>query len=88
MGRKRNPVRYKSNLNKNYDAKNMMHSFRLLQMCIEIANGGTFNADRRGIDREFLLNVKNHKYEYEEIIEMLDKKKEEMDKAISESKIP
>ncbi len=85
---KRNPVRYKSNLNKNYDAKNMMHSFRLLQMCIEIANGGTFNADRRGIDREFLLNVKNHKYEYEEIIEMLDKKKEEMDKAISESKIP
>lgn len=85
---KRNPVRYKSNLNKNYDAKNMMHSFRLLQMCIEIAKGEGFKADRRGIDREFLLDVKNHKYEYDEIIQMLEGKKEEMDKAIIESTIP
>lgn len=85
---KRNPVRYKSNLNKNYDAKNMMHSFRLLQMCIEIAKGEGFKADRRGIDREFLLDVKNHKYEYDEIIKMLEEKKEEMDKAIAESTIP
>lgn len=85
---KRNPVRYKSNLNKNYDAKNMLHSFRLLQMCIEIAKGEGFHSDRRGRDREFLLDVKNHKYEYEEIIDMLDKKKCEMDEAIAESNIP
>ena len=70
------------------NSKNMMHSFRLLQMCIEIAKGEGFKADRRGIDREFLLDVKNHKYEYDEIIKMLEEKKEEMDKAIAESTIP
>lgn len=84
----RNPVRYESNLNKNYDAKNVMHSFRLIAMCTEIANGDGFNVDRTEIDRDFLLNVKNHKYEYDEIIEKLEQKKSEMDTAISKSTLP
>ena len=35
---KRNEERYKSNIshNKNYDAKNMMHTFRLLHMAKEV----------------------------------------------------
>lgn len=84
----RNPVRYESNLDKNYDSKNMMHSFRLMQMCIEIAQDKGFNCDRRNIDREFLLNIRNHKYEYDELIAMLDKKKDEMNEAIKNSDLP
>ena len=84
----RNPVRYESNLNKNYDAKNVSHAFRLLAMCTEIAQGKGFIVNRRGIDREFLLDVKNHKYEYDEVISMLDERKKVMDEAIAASTLP
>lgn len=69
------------------NSKNMMHSFRLINMCTEIANGNGFNCDRRNIDRDFLLDVKSHKYEYEEIMKMLTDKKNIMDEAIKNSKI-
>lgn len=84
----RNPVRYAENKDKNYDAKNVSHSFRLMNMCTEIAQGKGFIVNRRGIDREFLLDVKQHKYEYDDIIKMLDAKKIEMDKAITSSTLP
>lgn len=84
----RNPVRYESNLNKNYDAKNVSQAFRLIAMCTEIAQGKGFNVNRRNIDRDFLLDVKNHKYEYDDVIKMLDEKKRIMDDAISKSTLP
>lgn len=84
----RNPVRYESNLKKSYDAKNMCECFRLINCGIEIANGEGYKVDRSGIDAEFLLDVKNHKYEYEELMEMLKKKNEEMEKAMANSTIP
>lgn len=84
----RNPVRYAENKDKNYDAKNVSHSFRLMNMCIEIAQGKGFIVNRRGIDREFLLDVKQHKYEYDDIIKLLDAKKIEMDEAIASSTLP
>lgn len=84
----RNPKRYESNLEKNYDSKNCMHSFRLMNMCIEIAKGESVKLDRTSIDREFLMDIRNHKFEYDEIADMIDKKKEEMDLAINQSNIP
>lgn len=84
----RNPVRYAENKDKNYDAKNVSHAFRLMNMCIEIAQGKGFIVNRRGIDREFLLDVKQHKYEYDDIIKLLDVKKTEMDEAIASSTLP
>jgi hypothetical protein len=84
----RNPQRYLSNLNKNYDSKNMMHSFRLVKMCIEIAQGKGFNCDRTNIDRQFLLDIKNHKFEYDELINKLEQLKNEMDDAIAKSELP
>ena len=84
----RNPVRYAENKDKNYDAKNVSHAFRLINMCIEIAQGKGFIVNRRGIDREFLLDVKQHKYEYDDIIKLLDAKKIEMDEAIASSTLP
>lgn len=84
----RNPVRYESNLKKSYDAKNMCECFRLINCGIEIANGKGYKVDRSNIDADFLLDVKNHKYEYEELMEMLEKKNDEMEKAMAESTIP
>ena len=51
---------------KNYDAKNMMHVFRLLLMAKEIAAEGKINVFRN--DREFLLDIKQGKYEYDELV--------------------
>lgn len=84
----RNPVRYASNLNKNYDSKNCAHCLRIMQNCIEIARGEGFKVNRRNIDRDFLIDVRNHKYEYDEIMEIVKKKKEEMDEAIANSTLP
>jgi hypothetical protein len=78
----RNPKRYESNLDKNYDSKNMMHCVRPLTMGIEIATTGKVNVDRTNIDRDFLLNIRLGNTSYEEIIEYADKKKRELIDAI------
>lgn len=85
---KRNPVRYESNLGKNYDSKNMSHTMRLMRMGKELALGQGFNVDRTNIDREYLLSVKNHKVEYDDIMTQVEKEKEEMEEAIKTSMLP
>ncbi|MEL6926094.1 MAG: nucleotidyltransferase domain-containing protein, partial [Bacteroidota bacterium] len=66
---KRNEHRYQSTMQhgKQYDAKNMMHTFRLLHMAKEMAETGSF-ALRRTVDREFLLNIREGKFEYEYLV--------------------
>lgn len=86
--KERNPVRYESNLNKNYDAKNASHCVRIINMCIEIASGKGFNVNRRNIDREFLLDIKNHKYEYDDLMKIIEEKEKEMADAIATSTLP
>lgn len=83
----RNPIRYQANLNKNYDAKNMSECFRLVQTCIEIANGDTYHVNRQGIDAPFLLDIRAHKFEYDELMDKLEGKIEEMNTAIEKSTI-
>ena len=84
---KRNPVRYESNLNKNYDSKNVMHCMRLVRMAKELAQGKGFNVVRT-FDRNYLLDIRNHKYEYEEVMEQLEKEKAEMEDAIAKCALP
>ena len=86
--KKRNPIRYEGNLNKNYDAKNMCECFRLINMGIEIASGQGVKVNRHDIDRDFLLDVKNHKYEYDELIKMVQDKTEEMNNLMKNSNLP
>ena len=38
-------------------------------------------------DREFLMNVRNHKFEYEEIIEQLEEDKKRMNQVMEKSTI-
>ena len=85
---KRNQVRYESNLGHNYDSKNVMHCFRLLNMGLEIAKTGKVQINRTGIDADFLLDIRNHKYEYEYLIKELEKKKVELDEAVANSTLP
>lgn len=82
----RNPKRYESNLEKNYDSKNMMHCMRLIHMGQEIAEGKGIILQRTD-DKEFLMNIRNHKYEYDELMEKIDADKEALDRAIANSTI-
>jgi hypothetical protein len=85
---KRNPVRYESNLGKSYDAKNMSECIRLVRTCTEIAEGGTYKVNRKGIDDKFLLRVRAHDFEYEELMDIANADIEKMELAIEHSTIP
>jgi hypothetical protein len=84
----RNPKRYESNLDKNYDSKNMMHCMRLIHMGYEIATGQGIILDRNVAgDREFLMNIRNHKYEYDELMEIVTADEAKLHEAIAKSTI-
>lgn len=85
--KERNPERYRSNLDKSYDSKNMMHMFRLVHMASEIAEGRGVILERT-YDRQFLLNVRNHKYEYDELMAMLEEDASRMNALMNASTIP
>lgn len=84
--KERNPKRYESNLDKSYDSKNMMHCFRMIHMACEIAEGKGVILQRTW-DREFLVDVRNHKFEYDEIIDLLEEEKERMNQLMEQSTI-
>lgn len=85
---KRNPVRYESNLNQNYDGKNMSHCMRLTRMGKELALGQGLRIDRTDIDRDYLLSIKNHELEYDEVLAQANKEKAEMEAAQASSTLP
>ena len=64
----RNEIRFASNGNSNYDRKNMAHTIRLLHMGKELAENKGFNVVRTW-DRDMILDIRNGKYTYEEIME-------------------
>ena len=39
-------------------------------------------------DHDFLMDIRNHKYEYDDLITLLDKEKEEMDELMKQSNLP
>ena len=84
---KRNPARYESNLKSNYDVKNVAHCVRLLHMGKELAEGKGFNVVRTW-DRDMILDIRNHKYEYEEIIEYIEKVFAEMKELAEKCNLP
>ena len=70
----RNEERYENTLQhgKNYDAKNMMHTIRLLDMAEEIATGRRVIVRRP--NRDFLLRVRRGEFSYEELVAMAEEK--------------
>lgn len=85
---KRNPHRYNDNVshNQNYDGKNMMHCLRMLDMAIEVAEGKGINLVRP--NREWLLSVRKGLVRYDEIINLIEEKKNRMDESFSKSDLP
>jgi hypothetical protein len=86
--KKRNDARYQQTLShgKNYDSKNMMHTFRLLSMAEEIATCKKVIVPRE--DRDFLLSIRNGGFEYDELIEMVEMKMKTIEALYAQSDLP
>lgn len=84
----RNPERYKLNKDHNWDSKNMCHCVRIMTMATEIAKGEGLKLDRTGIDRDWLLKIKNHGVSYDEIMKYVENLKETMEEEFEKSKLP
>ena len=84
---KRNESRYENNIEhgKNYDSKNMMHTFRLLDMAEEILSEGKIYVSRK--NREELLKIRNGEYQYDKLIEMANDKMKVVEQAFEHSKL-
>ena len=84
----RNETRYESTLShgKHYDAKNMMHTFRLLHMAEEIAREGKIIVRRQ--DRDFLMKIREGAFEYETLLEMVVEKTEQITELYIKSDLP
>lgn len=87
--KERNESRYESNKEKTYDAKNVMHCFRILTMGIEILEGKGMLLNRKEVgDADFLLDIRNHKFEYEELIKELEIRKDIFKNLLETTTIP
>jgi len=86
--KKRNPQRFVENSEEgvNFDRKNMMHCFRLLNMGIELAETGKLNVYRP--DRDFLLGIRQGKYKYEDLIEKAEGMVSKIDEVFDKSSLP
>ena len=85
---KRNKERYENTVQhgKNYDAKNMLHVFRLLQMAEEIALTGAIQVRRP--NREFLLQIRRSEFAYAELITAAEKLVARVEAAYAGSTLP
>lgn len=85
---RRNEQRYQSTLlhGKNYDAKHMMHTFRLLEMAEEIACYRKVIVHRK--DREFLLKIRAGEFEFSDLMNMVEGKMENMKIVYENSDLP
>jgi len=84
----RNESRYENTIKhgKNYDTKNMMHTFRLLDMAEEILVKEKINVHRK--NREELLSIRRGEHEYDELIKKADFKIKTIEQAYLTSTLP
>jgi uncharacterized protein len=84
----RNEERYENTVShgKNYDAKNMMHVFRLLNMAEEIARYKKVNVRRS--ERGWLLKIRAGEFQYEDLLSQAEDKINLVDELFSKSDLP
>ncbi len=84
----RNPERYAATAKhgKGYDAKNMMHTFRLLDTALDIAEQGKVIVRRP--NRDFLLAIKAGEFAYDELVAMADEKRRQLTHSFAQSDLP
>ncbi|WP_315819291.1 hypothetical protein [Paraflavitalea speifideaquila] len=85
---KRNENRYLGNVHhgKGYDAKNMMHTIRLLQVAEEILSAGILQVMRP--NREELLAIKAGNHQYDDLLALANILMQRVDKAAQTSALP
>lgn len=85
---KRNDSRYENTIahGKNYDAKNIMHTFRLLDMAEEILSMGNINVRRP--NRAALLEIRKGIFEYNTLMERAEEKVAIIEKLYTTSTLP
>jgi uncharacterized protein len=84
----RNDARYENTVShgKNYDAKNMMHVFRLLNMAEEIALYKKVNVRRP--EREYLLKIRAGEFSYEDLLKDAEDRIQVIDDLFKKSDLP
>lgn len=84
----RNEARYENTIEhgKNYDAKNMLHTFRLLDMAEEIGRTGRIVVRRA--NREELLRIKSGAFAYEELVEKAEQQLLRIEEVYAHSSLP
>ncbi len=84
----RNEVRYQSTVKhgKQYDAKNMMHTIRLLEMAYDVAVTGQIIVKRP--NREELLAIKSGASDYDSLLVQAEQSVQQIDNAFASSSLP
>lgn len=84
----RNEARYQTNVDhgRDYDSKNMMHTFRLLDMAAEIAEHARITVRRP--NRDFLMKIRCGEFTYNELIEMAESRIGEIGDLYARSNLP
>ena len=70
------------------NSKNMSHCVRIFTMATEIAQGKGMILDRTGIDRDFLMSIKNHELSYDEMFKYVEDLKNKMEETFEKSNLP
>jgi hypothetical protein len=88
--KERNVDRFKMNKEhgKNYDSKNIMHTFRLLNMALEIADTQEIRVRRSDNEIEKLLKIRRGEYDFDILIEEAEAMINDLDRAFGESSLP
>ncbi len=73
---------------KQYDGKNMMHCYRLLNTAIDIANKGEVIVRRPKEELEKLMKIRRGQYEYEDLLKESEEKMIEMNESFDKCKLP
>jgi hypothetical protein len=86
--KRRNEVRYRNTIahGKNYDAKNMMHTFRLLDMAAEIAEYGKVTVKRP--NRKELLEIRKGIFLYDDLVARAEARVQEIEALYEASTLP
>ncbi len=84
----RNEDRYAVNVEhgRGYDSKNLMHTYRLLQMALEIAEEGELRVRRP--NRDHLLRIRAGEFSYDELLAGAEKLLLEVEEAFANADLP
>ena len=84
----RNEARYTTNIDhgRNYDSKNLMHTFRLLDMAEEIAREGEIRVRRP--NRDHLMRIRQGEFHYDDLVAQAEAKVAKIDELFEACPLP